>query len=609
MRITSSELNFSKAIGRRILIFTVFVIVSFSFLILRLWYLQVIKSDELRLMAENNRVRIIPLRAYRGKVLDRNKNEIINSRPSFNLSLMPEDIKDIDAVLSILGSRINIDTERVKEEIKSSSAQFLPLIIKRDIVRDEVAFIEEHSIDLPGVFLDIEPIRNYLYGETASHLFGYLGEITRIQLDGLKISDYRLGDFIGQYGIEKQYESMLKGKRGSKHVEVDAAGRELKVLRQIEPDFGYNLYLTIDIELQKEAERLLDGKSGAIVAIDPRDGSIIAMVSKPSFDPNIFAAGVTKTYWSNIIADSHKPLQNRAIQGQYPPGSVFKIVTAAAGLEEGIITPETAINCPGHFTLGKRNYRCWKKGGHGKMNLRNALVQSCDVYFYSLGFKLGIDRLSRYAFNFGLGKPINVDLEGEKGGLIPTSEWKEKMTGEPWMAGETVSASIGQGFNLVTPIQLANLTAAVANGGTIFKPRIIWRIETTDGTPIGEKYVSHTTGKLPVTQETLNIIRDALYGVVNDPRGTGKASNTGGGIEIAGKTGTAQVIKRAEMEDKTDEDVPYEFRDHAWFVAFAPYRNPVIAVSVLVEHGGHGGSAAAPIAGRLIKSYIERQVK
>lgn len=602
MKLSWQGQNFAEAIKRRVLVFTILIIVSFSFLVLRLWYLQVIKSDELKLMAENNRVRAVPLKAYRGKIFDRKNQEIIDSRPSFNLALIPEDVKNIDKILSAIGKKIEIDTERIKREIKNSPP-FQPVIIKRDISWEEVAFIEERLFDLQGIFLDIAPVRNYLYGETGSHIFGYLGEITKAQLEELKVTDYRLGDFIGQYGIEKKYEPILKGKRGSKLMEVDAAGRELKILKQTDPNFGYNLYLTIDIELQKEAESLFEGKNGALVAIDPRDGSILAMVSKPSFNPNLFAVGVSKPYWSNLITDEHKPLQNRAIQGQYPPGSVFKIIVAVAGLEEEVITPSATIDCPGYFKLGKKSYRCWKKGGHGRMDVHDALVQSCDVFFYTVGFRLGVDRLSRYSKGFGLGNPTNLDLEGEKGGLVPTSDWKESVKGEPWIQGETISISIGQGYNLVTPIQLANMIASVANGGKIFKPRIVWKIETTDGKPI-EEIKPEQKGRLAVAQKNLDIIKEALHGVVNDPRGTGRASNIAG-VEVAGKTGTAQVIKMPEMEDKKEEDIPYEFRDHAWFVAFAPYENPVIAVSVLVEHGGHGGSAAAPIAGKVIKSYME----
>ena len=603
MRIGGREQNFSETVKGRILIFTILIVTSILFLIFRLWYLQIIKSDELKLLAENNRVRTIPLKAYRGKIFDRNNKEIINSRPSFNLLLTPEDVKEPERILSIIASRFKIDMDRIKMEIKNSHALFQPVTLKRNLSREEVAFIEEHRIDLPGVFLDIEPARNYVHEEAASHIFGYVGEITKPQLDNLRNSDYRLGDLIGQYGIEKRYESTLKGKRGSKYVEVDAVGRELKVLREVKPDFGYNLYLTIDIELQKEAEGLFEGKNGALVAIDPRDGSILAMVSKPSFNPNFFAGGVSKEYWSNLTADNYKPLQNRAIQGQYPPGSVFKIITATAGLEEGVITPATIINCPGFFKLGKKTYRCWKKSGHGKMDLQNALIQSCDVFFYTVGFRLGVDRLSQYAYSSGLGNSTDIDLEGEKAGLIPTSDWKERAKGEPWVAGETLSVSIGQSFNLVTPIQLANMISAVANGGTIFKPRIVYKIETESGV---NEVKPEIKGKLAAAQKTLDIIRDSLRGVVSDARGTGRAA-TISGIVVAGKTGTAQVIKMKESEDKADEDLPYEFRDHAWFVAFAPYENPTIAVAVLVEHGGHGGSAAAPIAGRLIKKYLLTQ--
>ena len=603
MRIGGREQNFSETVKGRILIFTILIVTSILFLIFRLWYLQIIKSDELKLLAENNRVRTIPLKAYRGKIFDRNNKEIINSRPSFNLLLTPEDVKEPERILSIIASRFKIDVDRIKMKIKNSYTPFQPVTLKRNLSWEEVAFIEEHRTDLPGVFLDIEPVRNYVHGEAASHVFGYVGEITKLQLDNQRNSDYRLGDLIGQYGIEKRYESTLKGKRGSKYVEVDAVGRELKVLREVKPDFGYNLYLTIDIELQKEAEELFEGKNGALVAMDPRDGSIIAMVSKPSFNPNFFAGGVSKEYWSNLTADNYKPLQNRAIQGQYPPGSVFKIITVTAGLEEGVITPATIINCPGFFKLGKKTYRCWKKSGHGKMDLQNALIQSCDVFFYTVGFRLGVDRLSQYAYSSGLGNSTDIDLEGEKAGLIPTSDWKERAKGEPWVAGETLSVSIGQSFNLVTPIQLANMISAVANGGTIFKPRIVYKIETESGV---NEVKPEIKGKLAAAQKTLDIIRDSLRGVVSDARGTGRAA-TISGIVVAGKTGTAQVIKMKESEDKADEDLPYEFRDHAWFVAFAPYENPTIAVAVLVEHGGHGGSAAAPIAGRLIKKYLLTQ--
>lgn len=579
------------------------IIISFGVLILRIWHLQILQKDALQTLSENNRIRKVLQSDYRGKILDTNNNVIVDIRPSFNLYITPEDTRNIEEIYKILVRRLNINEKEFYQIIRTSPA-YKNILIERDLNREDVAFIEEHKIDLPGVFFKVEPLRNYREGSLAAHVLGYIGEISKTQLAAANNSDYRQGDYIGQYGLEKIYESSLRGKKGSKEIEVDASGRELKILHQVFPKSGQNLVLTIDVEIQKKTEELLEGKAGAVVVLDPNSGAILAMASSPSFDPNLFAGKFSQTTWNALIYDVLHPLQNRAIQGQYPPGSVYKIVTAAAGLGEGMIDEKFTTFCKGRFKFGKRAYRCWKKKGHGKVNLHKALVQSCDVFFYKLGYRVGIDTLARYAYGFGLGQKTGFELPEEKKGLVPTTTWKIENRNEPWFPGETISASIGQSFNLVTPLQMANLISAVANGGTLWKPFVLKNIITNDGTVV-KKTSPRILKKLPISEEHLNIIRKALSGVVVEKRGTGYRARIPG-IKVSGKTGTSQVIQmKSDEEEEKKGEVPYEFRDHAWFVAFAPSENPQIAISVIIEHGGHGGSTAAPIAREIIKKYFQ----
>jgi penicillin-binding protein 2 len=352
-------------------------------------------------------------------------------------------------------------------------------------------------------------------------------------------------------------------------------------------------------------EDLLKGKIGAAVAMDPRSGQILAMASAPAFNPDLFASGICREDWINFLTTPFHPLQNKAIQGQYPPGSVFKIVTAIAALEEGVITPEETLHCPGFFRLGTKTYRCWKKGGHGTVDLRKALVESCDVYFYQVALRLGIDTLARYAREFGLGRRTGIELGDEKPGLIPTTAWKRQRYNEPWYKGETVVSGIGQGAILVTPIQMVNMISAIGNGGVLFRPQVIQRVEDAYGKSI-EEYPSMVMQRVSVSEKTLQIIRDALRGVVEDPRGTGRPARIKG-VSVCGKTGTAQAVKLEVSEEIGDEEeVPIQYRDHAWFVAYAPEETPVIAVAVLIQHGGHGASAAAPVARRIIETALKR---
>ncbi len=402
-------------------------------------------------------------------------------------------------------------------------------------------------------------------------------------------------------------KSRLRGKKGFKQVEVDVSGRELSVLKKLPPVGGDILTLTLDVRLQQKAEEALQGEpgepfKGALVAVKVKTGEILAMVSRPSFDPNLFAAGISRKHWNELIHDKFHPLQNRTISGQYPPGSIHKIIVALAALEEKVIDTQSIIYCPGHFRLGKGRYRCWKKGGHGKVNLHDALVQSCDVYFYTLGYRLGVDKIAQYAEMLGMGKETGIALRGEKHGLVPTTTWKKKARGETWLPGETISASIGQGFNLVTPLQQAMLMSVIANKGIVLKPHLVKKIETPTGKLIKE-FPPQVTSSTEFSPESIQAVLEALRGVVNEANGTGQRSRLQN-IQVSGKTGTAQLVRMKSDDAEPEEEIPYQFRDHAWFSAFAPYDDPEIAIAVLVEHGGHGGATAAPIAQKVLKSYF-----
>jgi len=598
----------SDAIKKKIRIFAILVVVSFLCLWMRIWYLQILKWQYLTGLSENNRVRMVTLPASRGMIKDRNGETLVSIRPAFNLYLTPEDARNLDSSLDKLAQRISLDREKLKKKI-SQTKSFKEVLIKGDIPREEVAFVEENNMSLPGIRIRAEPLRNYVFNNLASHTLGYLGEISKASLERLKDPAYRQGDFVGKNGLENIYESLLRGKKGYKEVEVDVSGRELKTLRKLPPESGNNLILTLDVKIQEELEKLMtetaeQNMNGSVVVMKVQTGEIIAITSKPSFDPNKFAAGISPKNWRDLVTDEWHPLQNRSIHGQYPPGSTYKIVTAIAGLGEGVIKPDTSIFCPGHFKLGRGRYRCWKKSGHGFMNLHDALVQSCDVYFYTIGHRLGIDTIAKYAKRFGLGRSTRLGLSQEKKGLVPTTQWKLLNKKEPWQLGETISASIGQGFNLVTPIQQVIMMAAVANRGILLKPYLVKRIEGPEG-QLRQEFFPEIIGQIGVDPDHLEQVRMALRDVVNGTRGTGKKSRLKN-IIVSGKTGTAQVVRMKSNEElEKGEAIPVKYRDHAWFVAFAPYEKPVLAVAIIVEHGGHGGATAGPIAGKIFKKYFK----
>lgn len=593
----------SEGVRKKILIFALLVVLCFLMLWLRVWYLQVLKGADFMGLSENNRVRLISLPSYRGEITDRNGVTLATIRPAFNLYITPEDVQDLGETLKTLKKIIDFDIQKVKSDIRQSQP-FSDVLIKADIRRDQVAFVEENNRLVAGIHLKLEPLRNYPYKDLAAHILGYLGEINK---DKLKVqTGYKMGDVIGLEGIELQFEPEMKGKKGYKEVEVDVSGRELTILRKNPPQSGRHIVLTLDLRIQKVVEQLMTGTkekpiNGSAVVMKVQTGEILAMVSKPSFDPNLFASGISVQEWRKLILNNNHPLQNKAIDGQYPPGSVYKIAVAYAALEEKVMNPEDTVFCPGFFKMGRRRYRCWKWGGHGEMNMHDALVQSCDVYFYTVGTRLGIDTMSRYAKMLGLGDLTQINLIGEKPGLTPTKEWKLKSRGEEWLIGETVSASIGQSYNLVTPLQQARLVATVANGGMVLKPYLVRKIMDKDGRVVKDIF-PEIQRRVVGHPNTLSVIREALLGVVNEPRGTGRRSRLEK-IKVAGKTGTVQVVGRKQVAHFKKDEIPYKYRDHAWFVAFAPFENPEIAVAVIVEHGGHGGSTAAPIVRQIIEAY------
>ncbi|HUV50245.1 MAG TPA: penicillin-binding protein 2 [Anaerolineae bacterium] len=586
------------------------VIIVFVVLICRLFYLQVIEGEELRRLSENNCIRLQSIDPPRGLIYDRNGILLVDNRPSFDLSIILKDAKPIDNTIEKLSEYIKTTPDNLMSKIKECKgiSVYKPFLLKPDIGRDTLAVIEAHKYDLPGIEVNVMPRRHYINRQTAAHLIGYLSKINLDELKSDKYPGCGSGDFIGKFGVEKVYGGYLRGKPGGRQVEVNATGQIVRTLRTVDALPGHNICLTIDIKLQQKAEKLLEGAAGAVAAMDPATGEILALASSPSFDQNSFVSGMSHEEWYALVSNRFRPMENKAIQGEYPPASIYKIITAIAGLEEGIINKDSTFYCQGHYKFGDRDFRCWKKTGHGNVDVARALAESCDVFFYQVGQKLGIDRLAWYAKACGLGSPSGINLDHEASGLVPTAAWKKRRTGVAWLQGETLSVSIGQGYNLVSPLQILVLTSAVANGGIRYKPLILKTIETAKGEIISDDS-SHTkrkiTGKLPASTQTLEIVKKGLWQVVNAEKGTARIARIDG-IDISGKTGTAQVVGRKEDEKPDEQVVASHLKPHAWFVAFAPSEDPKIAVSVIVEHGEHGASTAAPIARELIRTYLKQ---
>lgn len=581
-----------------------FVVVAFAGLFMRLFYLQIIEGTTYRRLSESNSIRLQIIDPPRGLIFDRKGELIVDNRPSFDLSIVPRDTKPLEDTIEKLAQYAGIAGERTLNRIKRTRGilSYQPILLRQDIGRDVLAKIEAQRFDLPGITVNVKPVRHYLGSHAAAHLIGYLSEINAQELNREQDLDYRVGDCIGKFGVEKAYESFLRGERGGRQVEVNAIGQVVSVLKTVEAKPGYNLNLTIDRVLQERAEILLSGKAGAVIAMEPYTGHILALVSSPFFDPNAFVNGMSHEQWSSLSSNPKRPMENKAVQGEYPPASVFKIVTAIAGLEEGIIDEETTYNCPGFYSYGDRTFRCWKKEGHGVVNVVKALSESCDVFFYQVGQSLGIGKISAHALESGFGALTGVNLDNESKGLVPSADWKKRRTGNAWQGGDTLSVAIGQGYNLATPIQTLVLTAAVANGGKRYLPLVLSSITSADGELIQE-FSPQIAGRLSAGKKTLDIIRKGLWQAVNTPSGTAWGVHLEA-IQMAGKTGTAQVISRKTGTETPEGELAENQKPHAWFVAYAPEDDPEIAVAVIIEHGEHGSSAAAPIARELVQTFL-----
>ena len=605
-KIDADELNQLK---KRTDAATLVIIFFIAVIIARLWFLQIHNGGKYRDKADNNRVRMLDVVASRGNFIDAEGRTIITNRPSFNIVWVKEDSPDPNEIIKklslILNEEISVLLKKVRESL--DNPRHIPILLKQDIDWKTLVYIENNHYDLPGVRIEVLPRRDYLFEDIGSHMFGYTGEINQKELDEQQGKKHQSGDQIGKRGFEKLYEEGLRGEKGIVYMEVDAHGFEQRQLKGKEPLPGNDLQLTIDLDLQLEAENAMVDKAGAVIAMDVNSGRILAFASAPPVHLEDFVGGISTKNWQALLNDIKRPLVHKTIQGQYPPGSTYKIITALAGLAKGVITPNTVFYCSGSMAFRNRRYGCWKEGGHGPVSLHRALAESCDVYFYQVGIKVGVDSLAEYANRLGLGHKTGIEFEYEKSGLIPTANWKKLAKGEPWQEGETLSIAIGQGFNLVTPLQVNQMTAALANGGVLYKPFLLEKIIGPEGQVVKE-FEPTVDVELIGMDKYLALIRDGLVGAVNDKHGTGRAAGLKD-ITVAGKTGTAQVVTMEKFKEVAEEDVKYIHRDHAWFTSFAPAENPEIAVTVLVEHGGHGGSAAAPVAKKVLEKYFAKKAE
>lgn len=594
---------------QKLKIIIAFILIALSILLVRLWYLQGVRGDEFKQRSEDNSIRFRKIAPLRGLIMDRNRRVVVDNRPSFDVLYMPSKGRDYERIIGKLKAIYESRSLEFSSDqpLPKHMKPYLPIRLEKNVSMEKIALVETNALDLPGIYIDVSPIRLYLDGETIGPIVGYTGEVSKAELEK-ENEEYTSGDISGKHGVEKYLDSYIRGRRGAELVEVNASGKEIKNLGRIDPVSGYNIVLNIDADLQKSAWEAFEGRAGAAVVLDPRDGAVLAMVSSPSFDPNLFNSGVSSEQWSKIINNSLNPLSNRAVSGQYPPGSTYKLIVAAAALEEGIVTPGTGFFCNGAYAFGKRQFRCWLKSGHGTVSLHRAIVESCDVYFYNVGRQLGVDKIAHYAKLFGLGGATGIDLPNEKSGLIPTKKWKLERLKQHWQAGETISISIGQGFDLVTPLQLASAYSALANGGILWKPRLVKSIETIDG-KVHKEFLPEKRGELSLKKGTIDTLRRALWGVVNEPGGTCRVAarpNT----DVCGKTGTAQVVSMPQKDgDRRGRRMGALQRDHALFVCFAPLAKPEIAIAVIAENAGHGGSVAGPIARKILDAYFDGKKK
>lgn len=551
------------------------IIILFALLLTGLFYTQIIRFGYYSRLSKNNSIRIIPIDGPRGNIYDRNGTPLVTNRLSFDAAIIYRELDDRTRLVAVLRRVLGMSGKEIADALEKAGAKpYAPVTIAEDISKEKAISLEEASFDISGLIIQTRSKRNYIYKDSGSHVFGYLSEISEEELESLKDYGYRMKDMIGRSGIEKYYDTYLAGVDGGTQIEVDSRGRQTRILGLKEPQSGKDIYLTIDASLQETCDKLLGEYQGAVIVMDPNNGDVLALASHPAFDPNIFVRSDTSDERLRLLKDkTGRPLSNRAISGLYPPGSVFKIVTASAALETKKITPWTYFICTGVYRLGRAKLECWKKEGHGSQNVRSGLMNSCNVFFCNAGRAAGVDALETYAKLFGYGAYTGIDLPDEVKGVVPGRLWKKTHKGSAWYEGETLNYSIGQGYLAVTPIQVLDSMSVMANKTGLVKPHLVKRIDKTDMVP--EKIRG-----IGLRVETVNKIREGLFDVINDENGTGKRAKPEG-VTAAGKTGTAQN--------------PHG-RTHAWFAGFAPYDNAKICIVVFLEHGGHGGLEPAEIA-------------
>jgi penicillin-binding protein 2 len=588
-----------QALLRRIEVSRVAAGAMLSLLATAYWFIQIVRGEYYFSLSENNRIRAVKITAPRGYVLDRNGAPLVENEPAYTLHLYRREARDLDASIEFVTALLALNPDQVRSRVDRGrrDPEFVPIAIAENLGIEEVAAVEARAIEHPEFAITVSQRRLYKHGGAAAHALGYLSEATPDQIKNAG-NLYQVGDWIGQKGIEGAYERLLAGVNGERRVIVDSHGREVSEANRLEASPGQNLFLTLDLKLQDIAEEYFRERVGSAVALDPETGEILALVSSPSYDPNWFTRRVTATEWSGLLENPDRPLQNRAIQNMYSPGSAFKPFLAYGALAKGLVDPNMRIFCPGHATFYGREFHCHKKGGHGWVSLRDAIKVSCDVYFYNLGKKLGIDHISEIAGSFGFGSPTGVDLAFEKSGLVPSEEWARARRGSRWYPSETISVAIGQGPVLVTSMQVARALAGLVEGGRLPTPHLFYSSQDPrTGSQL--RYKAEFRQGLAISPEKLQIVRNGMWAVVNEPGGTAFGSRVTG-LEMGGKTGTAQVVGReANIRAGADRK---KLQDHAWFAGFGPVENPKMVVVVFVENGGHGSLAAAPLARALFEA-------
>ena len=590
----------------RIVIAFIIIILLTSGLIARLIYLQIVGNEHYSSLAKDNSIKIVPLVPARGIIYDRKGRVLAENTPSYSLEIIPEQIKDMDDTLLRLQKLLDISNEEIEQfqKLRKRQKRFASTPLLLSMTDEELAKFAVVRPYFLGVDIHTQLVRHYPYSDLTAHVVGYVGRINETELKELPIAEYRGSSHIGKLGVENSYESELHGKTGYAEIETNVQARLLNTLNEVNPDPGANLYLTLDIDLQKTAYDALAGFNGAVVAIDIATGGVLVFVSRPGFDPNPFVVGISNDTYQALQSSENQPLYNRALRGLYPPGSTVKPFVALAGLEYGAINPEQKLYCPGYYQLPgvSHKYRDWKRGGHGSVDLNQALTESCDVYFYRLASMLGIDNMYNFLQKFGFGEKTGIDLMGEKSGLLPSREWKLDKKNQAWYPGETLITGIGQGYLQVTPLQLARATATLANKGKVVTPFLVRNIVSSQGS---HQRTGANNNDIPLNQDNINTVINGMINVIHSEHGTAKGINRNISYQIAGKTGTAQVTGIKQGAKYNENNIDFKFRDHALFVSFAPANDPKIAVAVVVENGGHGGSVAAPIAGQVIKQFLQ----